>query len=66
MMRNNFIRDVSPPAEMPYSSPADTQMHRMSNLMDAKLADVHAKLENNMEMLRRVLVLLERRFGSGA
>jgi hypothetical protein len=64
MLRNHFVRDESPPSQMPYAPPPDTLMHSMSSLMDAKLANVHAKIEKNMEMLQRILELLERKFGS--
>lgn len=37
----------------------DTPIHVVASLMDAKLADVHAVLENHTESLQRVLQLLE-------
>lgn len=64
MLRNPFVRDMSPPAQMKYAPPPDTLLHSMSSLMDAKLANVHSKIEKNMEMLHRVLELLEHKFGS--
>ena len=55
------FREMSPPSEMPYTSPPDTLMHSMASLMDANLADVHAELERNMAVIRRILQVLENR-----
>jgi hypothetical protein len=40
-------------------SNADTPIHAVSSLMDSKLADIHAVLENHTESLQKVLQLLE-------
>ena len=36
-----------------------TLMHCMSSLIDAKLADVHMKLERNLELLENTLHVLQ-------